>query len=1070
MKKKLLNSFRLRLYTLVALVLCSAGTAWGETVTFTYSDYKGNGTQSTGSEYSMVKTDVSITNTKFYGNTSYAQFYANGTTTFTPANGVTITQVVLTASSTSYNGYQSSGTFTASTGSVTGSTSSTTVTWTGSATAAFTIDNNKQIRWTSIVVTYSQGGSSTQTCATPTFSVKSGVYTSARSVSIESTSGATIYYTTDGNNPTTSSSEYKSAITVSETTTIKAFAVKEGYNNSQVASATYAILQHAGTEADPYTIADARAAYEAGVGTTNVCVKGKVSEVSNFYETNGQLTYKLYDNTITDGNEFQVFKGKGLNGANFTSKTDLKMYDEVVVKGDLDKWGNIYEMKENNQLVSLVEYLEPIINVSAREITLEYDDTEGSIGYSITNPKEDYELSAWASSEDTWIKNIAVTADKVTFQCDENDTEATRTTTISLSYSGATIVNVTVTQKHDGAGRANLPFTFDGGRDDIRDDIEATQGLTQEGLGTDYANSPKLRFDDADDKPDNLILHFNGRPGTLSFDIKGNGSGSTPWAGTFKVQTSENGEDYTDLATYTDLPSTKQSEEFKDLPENAHYIKWIYTEKSVGNVALGNINLTEYVPPKPYTLTIAEPEHVTGLGIWSNGTMIGIGNSGTILEGDVVVVSALSFEEGYELERLTVTGEEEGQEVEVTFENDYWRFTMPPFNATLNAVAVKSPVRATYTLATSILPGKRYVIASGTADGAVKVMAGQNSNNRPAADATITDGVLTTLEEYEFVIEGDEKNGYTIYDELYGEDKSGYLYAASSSNNYLRTQEVNNKNGVWTISLDSETGAASIVAQGSNTRNVMQYNNGSTLFSCYASTSTTQAPVYLFKKVENELKQTATFTISKSCYDVVGENKTYYGTFSCRSVFFAPEDLTVAAVTVSNGILTVTPYETSGLLALPYSAGVLVSSSTYGAKTINIPSKIAGVQNIDNMLRPSGPNGITAEEMAEANPDCIFYRLTMHDAGSGNPGTIGFWWGADKGGPFSLGANKAYLAVPSDQAGGIKGFSFSDIVDGIKAVETAETESKAIYNLAGQRVSKMQKGIYIVNGKKVLVK
>ena len=129
-------------------------------------------------------------------------------------------------------------------------------------------------------------------------------------------------------------------------------------------------------------------------------------------------------------------------------------------------------------------------------------------------------------------RNIAVTADKVTFQCDENDTEATRTTTISLSYSGATIVNVTVTQEHDGDGRANLPFEFNG----VKADIEATKGLTQEGLGDDYNNSPKLRFDTTGD---NLILHFNGRPGTLSFDIKGNGSGSTPWAGTFKVQTSE---------------------------------------------------------------------------------------------------------------------------------------------------------------------------------------------------------------------------------------------------------------------------------------------------------------------------------------------------------------------------------------------------------------------------------------------------------------------------------------------------------------------------------------------------
>ena len=1055
MKKQLLKNLRLRAVMLVALLCAGISGAWGETVTW-------SGQDALPKEFAQIGGDspIIIMVSQENGYTNPIRVYANTTITIQAALGYVIQSVTYEASST--GDYVTNAQYATVSPQVTPTVSSKYVTWSygnNSEVTNFTFTPGAQTRCNSISVTYkSTGGSSTQTCATPTFSVESGVYTSTKTVTLASADGATIYYTTDGNNPTTSSSEYKSAITVSETMTIKAIAVKEGYNNSQVASATYAILQHAGTEADPYTIA-----------ATNVCVKGKVSEVSNFYETNGQLTYKLYDNTITDGNEFQVFKGKGLNGANFTSKGDLKWNDEVIVKGEIDKWSTTYEFKENSQLVSLVEYLEPIINVSAREITLKYNETEGSIEYSITNPKEDYELSAWASSEDTWIKNITVTTDKITFECDVNDTEATRTTTITLSYFEATTISVTVTQEHDGAGRANLPFEFNGGKADI----EATEGLTQEGLGTDYSSSPKLKFDDADDKPDNLILHFNGRPGTLSFDIKGNGSGSTSWAGTFKVQTSENGEDYTDLATYTDLTSTKQSKEIKDLPENAHYIKWIYTEKSVGNVALGNTNLTEYVPPKPYTLTIAEPEHVTGLGIWSNGTMIGIGNSGTILEGDAVVVSALSFEEGYELERLTVTGEEEGQEVEVTFENDYWRFTMPPFNATLNAVAVKSPVRATYTLATSILPGKRYVIANGTEDGAVKVMAGQTNNNRAGEDATITDGVLTTLEEYEFVIEGDEMNGYTIYDEQYGEDKSGYLYAASSSNNYLRTQEVNNKNGVWKITFDATSAAASIVAQGSNSRNTMRYNSSDKLFSCYAPTSTTQKPVYLFKKVENELKQTATFTISKSCYDVVGENKTYYGTFSCRSVFFAPEDLTVAAVTVSNGILTVTPYDTGGLLALPNSAGVLVSSSTYGAKTIDIPSKIAGVQNIDNMLRPSGPNGITAEEMAEANPDCIFYRLTMHDAGSGNPGTIGFWWGADKGGPFSLGANKAYLAVPSDQAGGIKGFSFSDMVDGIKAVETAETEeteSNAIYNLAGQRVSKMQKGIYIVNGKKVLVK
>jgi uncharacterized protein YjdB len=144
-------------------MIVGAGNAWADEVTFAYGDYNKKGTSSTGSEYTMEKEDVAITNTKFYGNNSYAHFYANGTTTVTPASGVTITKIVLTASATNYNGFQSSGVITASTGEISGSTSSTTVTWTGSATSAFTITNNKQIRWTSIVVTYSTSGGSSLT-------------------------------------------------------------------------------------------------------------------------------------------------------------------------------------------------------------------------------------------------------------------------------------------------------------------------------------------------------------------------------------------------------------------------------------------------------------------------------------------------------------------------------------------------------------------------------------------------------------------------------------------------------------------------------------------------------------------------------------------------------------------------------------------------------------------------------------------------------------------------------------------------------------------------------------------
>jgi hypothetical protein len=78
--------------------------------------------------------------------------------------------------------------------------------------------------------------------ATPTFSPAGGNYAASQTVTIsDATSGATIYYTTDGSAPTTSSPTYSAPITVSSSQVVNAIAVVSGAPQSSVASATYAI-------------------------------------------------------------------------------------------------------------------------------------------------------------------------------------------------------------------------------------------------------------------------------------------------------------------------------------------------------------------------------------------------------------------------------------------------------------------------------------------------------------------------------------------------------------------------------------------------------------------------------------------------------------------------------------------------------------------------------------------------------------------------------------------------------------------------------------------------------------
>ena len=111
------------------------------------------------------------------------------------------------------------------------------------ALESITIAATKRIYVKSITIMHECGDEPIlEQVAIPTFTPAAGTYTEVQNVEINcATDGASIYYTTDGTEPTTTSSVYSTAITVGETMTIKAMAVKEDMENSAVATAEYII-------------------------------------------------------------------------------------------------------------------------------------------------------------------------------------------------------------------------------------------------------------------------------------------------------------------------------------------------------------------------------------------------------------------------------------------------------------------------------------------------------------------------------------------------------------------------------------------------------------------------------------------------------------------------------------------------------------------------------------------------------------------------------------------------------------------------------------------------------------
>lgn len=323
--------------------------------------------------------------------------------------------------------------------------------------------------------------------------------------------------------------------------------------------------------------------------------------------------------------------------------------------------------------------------------------------------------------------------------------------------------------------------------------------------------------------------------------------------------------------------------------------------------------------------------------------------------------------------------------------------------------------------ASTLKDGDKVVIVN---EGDSKAMGGnrESGNNRDAVDVTIEEHTIVDLPSVAEVITLVKDNSR----EWRFKVSEGYLYAASNSENYLKTKSSsdskNNSNA--TITIDAE-GNAIIQFQGDNTHNTIKYNSSNKLFSCYQYG---QTAIQLYR-----YEPDTSFDIS------IGA--TGYRTIVTAKDVTVPEGVEAYVVTENNDKDVILAQVTTLVAGEPY-----ILKGAEGSYTLTVAEQ-AEQPATNKLLISDETTGTGVFVLANKSKGVGFYRWV--------------------GGP--LGAGRVYLpAVTSSNA--IEYLGFGDDATGIHSIDNGQLTIDNVYDLSGRPVAQPSKGLYIINGKKVVLK
>lgn len=849
--------------------------------------------------------------------------------------------------------------------------------------------------------------------ATPTFDPADGEYTEAQSVTITcTTEGSTIYYTTDGTEPTNQSTPYTGVIAVSETTTIKAIAYV-GTDVSSVATATYTIVEPLSL----ITIAEARAQQ----AEEEVLTAGIVTSV------NGRTAY-IQDNTAA----IVVYGSSNLS---------VTIGDAITVQGTLSTYNGLLEItspeitvtSQGNTVEPVVTAIADISNDNqAKLIKIENATVTAIDGKNVTIAQGEDEITVYFNNTNdiTFAVNevISLTGNIGCYNnpqiANPRDIDVQGAKYYVIGYhnnwdnGSAVSENLELKRTSDGTLKVSVDLGGEGQNGDFKI-IKVENGATTAWYGAEADGSFWVTADNYTDIP---LVDYDGAPdlhlntyGTYDFTLDISGNQPT-------------------LTVDGDWPRKQYYVIGQGVGSLEEMLEMTYNEDK--GVYECEITFRDTDAPG-YWFAISD---VASASSWDD---FNANHRYSVQSGDYT----LTKENSTNIQLIKVDG------------------TMIVYNASTYKLTLTEDLKLTVTGWPIILDGNAFVKVTSTddiTDGCYLIVYEGNDSHKSVA----FDGSLETLDDAfntidvtiagQLIVANSTTNAavFTIEGSTLKSASGKYIGRTSNSNGLNEHVATEYEN---TFSIDEEGNAVITSSAGPTLR--FNYGSNDLRFRYYKSG---QQPIALYK-----------LTTVEEIPVTIGS--TGYGTLYYSDKALAiPEGMTAKYVSAieddGSGKILFTEFE--GMI--PAGTGVVLQADPKAYTFLVIPDSEAEAP-MNNLLSGTDEAATTVAPDWAAGRDCKFYMLSKKKGGDNS--TVGFYYGSGcpNGEAFTNGAHKAYLTVPKMSGANARNFylfSDAETTTGIDNVQSAKesTGNLKIYNLNGQRVSTPQRGIYIVNGKKVLVK